>query len=330
MLGGIVLKRPARGLSVVACGCKLVLVLSYTSDARIDPGVDSAEALSPRAPIESHGRNAPSLARIVTVVKSAARAGQRSLLELLQAREGPNRGSYATEAEALAATRARGRRIGYDHPEAAQIYLHEIAFMRTSDYPVVFWLEKKLRSGFRVFDWGGNIGHSFHAYRQYLSYPPDMTWTICDVAAITQMGAELARRSDAPQLAFTTDPHDCEGSDVLLVSGALQFIPLSLESLLGSLRIKPSVIIINRTPVHPTRSYYTLQDIGPAVCPYQVFSESELLANLAAFGYVLRDRWPCEGKALRIPFRPRDTIERYSGFFFELASNRGTPEQPGS
>lgn len=250
-------------------------------------------------------------------MKSSIRRALSSLLELLQARAGPNRGRYASEADALAAAAARGRRIGYDNPEAADIYLHEVRLIRTSDYPVVYWLQKMLRPGLRIFDWGGNVGHSFYAFGNYLEFPPGVTWTICDVPEVTRVGEAVAREWGASGLQFTNDPTECDGADVLLISGALQYIPLAIGPFLRSLHAKPASVFINRTPVHATRGFFTLQDIGPAVCPYQIFAESQLIGTMAELGYAVRDRWPCEGKSLRIPFHPDDTIPHYTGFLFE-------------
>lgn len=236
--------------------------------------------------------------------------------EFLQARRLPYRGVYATFEDAAAAVRS-GKRVGYDHAEAAELYLHDVRKMRTSDYPVIYWLEKRWRSGSRVFDWGGNLGHSYYTYQEYLRYPENLTWTICDVPEITRAGQRLAERSGATALSFTNEPESCEGCDVMLISGALQYIPRSLESLLRAIRVKPRTLFINRTPVHPERSFFTLQNIGPVVCPYQVFAEPALIAMLKSAGYTLRDRWTCHGTTLRIPFHPRYSVETYSGFYFE-------------
>lgn len=262
--------------------------------------------------------------RFVKRLRSIVRGALSSASELLQARAGPYRGSFETRAQAQrAATTAASRRrrvVGYDNPETAEIYLEEVTTTRSSDYAVLYWLGKKLQPGFRVFDWGGNLGHSYYTYREYLDYPVDLSWTICDVPEIVQAGARLAERWNAPNLRFTTVPDECDGCDVLLISGALQYIPRSIDDLLDGLSEKPTTIFINRTPVHATTGYFTLQDIGPAICAYQVFAEGELLETLSKRGYSLRASWPCEGKSIRIPFRPSATIERYTGFLFELTS----------
>lgn len=241
-----------------------------------------------------------------------------ALTRFLQARDGPFRGVYSSFASAQAAIKS-GRRAGYDHAEAAEIYRHEMLRVRTSDYAIMYWLEKILLPNVRIFDWGGNLGHSYYVYRSYLTYPHDLTWTICDVPEIVRSGRQLALDAgDAPGLVFTERPSDCEGCDVLLFNGSLQFIPISLESFLAGLRVKPKHIFINRIPVHETRTYFTLQDVGPVVCPYQIFGEAMLLEMLQRRGYELRDRWPCEGKSVHIAFQPSATVGAFSGFYFQL------------
>lgn len=189
--------------------------------------------------------------------------------------------------------------------------------VRTSDYAVIYWLEKMLFPNVRIFDWGGNLGHSYYVYRSYVTFPPDLTWTICEVPEIVQAGRRLAKEAaDAPGLDFTAKPDDCDGYDVLLFNGSLQYMPISLEPFLARLGAKPKHIFINRVPVHETKNYFTLQDIGPAVCPYQIFAEAELIGMLERQGYTLKDRWPCEGKAVHIPFRPNATVDEYSGYYF--------------
>ena len=253
----------------------------------------------------------------MTPVRAIVRRARIALTRLLQAREGPFRGEYSSFASAQAAIEP-GRRAGYDHAEAAEIYRHEMRLIRTSDYAVMYWLEKMLCPKLRVFDWGGNLGHSYYVYRSYLPFPSDLTWTICDVPEIVRTGRQIASEAgDAPGLVFTERPSDCDGCDVLILNGALQFLPVSLESVLAGLQLKPKHVFINRIPVHKTRSYYTLQDVGPVVCPYQIFGEAMLLESLRNLGYELRDRWPCEGKSVHIAFRPSATVEAFSGFYFE-------------
>lgn len=250
------------------------------------------------------------------MLKTLARSALTPFYEYMRSRHLGYNGVYATFEDAAAAVPS-GQLVGYDNTEVADLYLHDFRKMRTSDYPVIYWLEKKLRAGLRVFDWGGNLGHAFYSYRDYLTYPENLTWTICDVPEVTRAGQRLAERTGETALSFTNDPENCEGCDILLISGALQYIPRSLHSLLRAVRVKPQTLFINRIPLHPKRGFFTLQTIGPVVCPYQVFAKPQFLAMMQSAGYTLRDRWPCEGKTLRIPFYPKNSVEAYTGFYFE-------------
>jgi putative methyltransferase (TIGR04325 family) len=228
------------------------------------------------------------------------------------------RGKYATFEDAEKAA-PRSRKLSYDNAEAANLFLDDVRLQRIkpSDYPTIYWLEKTLKPGSRVFDWGGNIGRSFYPYQRYIDYPDDLEWIVCDVPAVTRAGAELARRNNTTALKFTERPEECDGCDILIAFGSLQFINTPLDRLLSGLRNRPKHLLINRTPVHTTRSFYTLQDIGPAVCAYHVFSEAELIKPLEACGYQLQDRWACHGSTVRIRFHPDDAVEQYSGYYFK-------------
>ena len=251
-------------------------------------------------------------------IRAVLRRAKIAITRHLQALDGPYRGVYASFDAARAAA-PPGTPIGYDIREAAEIYRHEVRNVRTSDYPVIYWLEKAFPSITRVFDWGGNLGHSFYAYRPYLAYPSELRWTICDVPEVVRAGARLAIEWNANGLTFTERPEACDGADVLLLNGSLQYIPTSLETFLATLDAPPKHVFVNRIPVHRERGFYTLQNIGPTVCPYRVFRESALLDGLRRCGYVVRDRWPCEGKSVRIPWHPGATVEAYTGLYLERA-----------
>ncbi len=132
-------------------------------------------------------------------------------------------GKYATFTEAVAAT-PRHRRFGYDHAEAAEMYLHDFRNMRTSDYPVIYWTQKNFCARLRAFDWGGNVGHAYYAYQDDLTDPRQLIWMICNVPQMTRVGARLA---------LDSDPTDRDGHDVLLIAGTLQFLAQPLTACFG-------------------------------------------------------------------------------------------------
>jgi putative methyltransferase (TIGR04325 family) len=115
---------------------------------------------------------------------------------------GRYRGIYDT-AEAAIVDAPKGGKIGYDHPDLAQEYRDDVYRQEQPgefnpkigffDYPMVMWLRQLLKPGMRVFDFGGNIGTQYYNYRDYIDYPIDLSWLICEVPEIRQQGEDLAR-----------------------------------------------------------------------------------------------------------------------------------------
>lgn len=254
-------------------------------------------------------------------LENRLRSAEHFLIDLVRCgllRSTTYRGHYSTYLEAQSAA-PKARKLSYDHEEAAELFIDDVDSLRikTSDYPTIYWLQRIIRDGSRVFDWGGNLGRSYYPYQRYISYPQDFDWLICDVPEVIRAGEELARRRHTPHLRFTDRPEDCDGCEILLAFGSLQFIERSLQSLLVSLSKKPAHLLINRTPVHPHKNYYTLQDVGPVLAVYHVFSEDDFLRSIESCGYRLLDRWSCHGTKVRVPFYSEGAIEEYSGFYFE-------------
>ena len=217
----------------------------------------------------------------------------------------------ATAAQAL----PRGRAIGYDNPASAYRVIDEFGTLFDDDYPVMFWLAQVLPECRLLFDWGGNVGLKYFAYRSYLTYPDGLEWTVCDVPAVVAAGREVARREGAVGLSFTTQLDVLPSADILFAAGVLHFI----EDPFGTLRSLPSLpqhLLFSKVPIYDRPSAVTLQNMGTAVCLYQLFNRAEFLHEIATLGYELIDEWRSPDCACRIPFHPDHTIDAYSGFFF--------------
>jgi len=210
------------------------------------------------------------------------------------------------------------RPLGYDHPGPAGMYMDRIRRIYPSDYPILFWLDRLLHSGCsRIFDVGGHIGVGYYAYRRYLTYPASLRWTVYDVPAVVRQGRELAQKMDPDgRLAFSDAFEGGDGADVLLASGSLQYLPDTLADRLKQLRATPRHLLVNLLPVHERESYYTLQSIGTAFCPYRIFSAAAALTAYDSLGYSLVDTWENAEKRCDIPFHPGHSLDRYRGFYF--------------
>lgn len=215
--------------------------------------------------------------------------------------------------------------IGYDDPASTDLYVGHVR-PDVHDYPAFFWLRDAFASGARrLVDLGGNVGIKYHAYTSLSPLPAGCEWRVVDVPAVAARGRELqAGRPSGESLVFDTDPARLSGTDVLFTSGTLQYLPETLAELLSRADGRPARIVVNTTALHDTRSFYTLNNIGTAYCPYRVQGREAFVASLEALGYRVRDRWLNVGKALRIPFTEGCDVEAYSGFCFELESASGT------
>ena len=233
-------------------------------------------------------------------------------------------GVYPTFAAAQAAANGLSSRelpASYDIDAAGRLYRDHMQRIRVSDYPLVFWLGRLIANGQRrIFDLGGHIGVSYYGFREYLDYPPDLTWTIHDLPSVMAAGKRWADGHDASgQLSFTDFPEHADGKDILLSTGALQYLDYTLPELLQRLQRKPPHVLVNLTPMHPERSFFTLQNLGIAICPYRVSSVVEFTEGMQAQGYRLVDHWKSLERHLRVPYEPGCTVDSYHGFHFELA-----------
>lgn len=227
------------------------------------------------------------------------------------------RGVYSTFAAAQA-TAPSSRPLGYDNEAAASMYRERTRQLFVSDYPVMLWMERLFRSGAKsVFDLGGHIGLAYYAFQKQLEYPAGLTWRVFDVPAVARAGEEWAATHDAGKcLSFAAKPEEVDGADILLAAGALQYLDYTLAELLAPLARRPRHLIVTLLPVHPGESYFTVQNIGTAYCPYRISAEPAFVESLKALGYSQRDRWEDANRTCRIPFHPGYSLDHYVGYCF--------------
>lgn len=237
-------------------------------------------------------------------------------------------GRFDTFAEA-AANVPTGLPPSYDNPAAAGMYVDAIQ-VDHHDYPSLFWLQHALLAGHRrIVDLGGSTGIKFYAFRPLLDLPAEALWRVIDVPAVAPLGRELAvRRGAGPALEFSSELADADGCDVLFASGSLQYLPQSLGEMLAGWQRPPARIVVNTTPIHPSRSFFTLNSIGTACCPYRVTAHDEFVEQVVRRGYRLRAEWRNLGKRLDLPYEPGLSLQHYSGFCFdrEPAVRSGPPQ----
>lgn len=223
--------------------------------------------------------------------------------------------SFAAAEESAPATRP----VGYDNPESAELYLKRLR-VDDHDYPAMLWLSKSFGDGMpRVADCGGSIGIKYFAFAKFIAFPADLDWLVIDVPAAVKRGRDFAASRRAPSgLRFSADLADADGVDVFFASGSLQYLDRSLPEILRGFERLPRRIVINTTPIHPAESFFTLNSIGTAFCPYRIAAHGPFIDGIEAVGYRMRDEWRNLGKRMEIPGHPAYSLDHYSGFCFDL------------
>jgi putative methyltransferase (TIGR04325 family) len=202
----------------------------------------------------------------------------------------------------------------YDNAASAELYRERTERVYPHDYPVLYWLNTVLPGARRVFDLGGHVGIARYAYEPYLDRLSDLTWTVCDVPAVVEAGKRLAAVRHPSGLTFTSRHEDANGADVLFASGVLQYLDAGfLGELLAGLASPPDHVLVNLLPTTMGSTFYTLNNIGPAICPYVVSNEDAFLASVRRSGYRLVDEWSTPDKRCDIPLHP-ERVATYRGF----------------
>ncbi len=229
-------------------------------------------------------------------------------------------GVYLSLAQAVAAV-PQNKPLGYDCSGAAALYAERHQRVYPADYPVLFWLDRIIGKGTQIFELGGHTGIAFDAYQQYLRYPSDLSWTILDVPKVCSAGQELASQSGEARLSFVTEP-PAHSFHAVIASGSLQYLEGPLSQTLSALAVPPQHVLLNLLPVTELATYFTIQNMGPAYCPYKISNRTELIGDLATLGYELIDEWQNPEKSCVIPFADQCfSLNHYRGYYFRRATN---------
>jgi putative methyltransferase (TIGR04325 family) len=184
------------------------------------------------------------------------------------------------------------------------------------DRAIVPWLQEAFRDSKKVFDLGGNVGVGYFGFKNYVDYPTDLNWQVCEIPEIVKAGEQIAKETNSKNLSFTSEFQEADRSDILISCGALQYIEPSLAELLNPLKKKPKYLLINYVPFCDRDSFVTLQNIGYAFTPYKIQNQDEFIDSLNNEGYELIDR--CEfPRTCLIPFHQERTVRKYRGFYFK-------------
>jgi putative methyltransferase (TIGR04325 family) len=229
------------------------------------------------------------------------------------------RGIYPTYRAAEEAL-PKGKLQGFNVETVPEYFFKNEFALNPGDYPVLFWLSQILKPGSRVFDLGGGLGQCYYAYQDFLQFPSEIRWTVCDVESFLSRGPELAREREAPNLFFTTEPQQADGVQIFLSNGALHYIEPDLSEILSRLEALPQHILINRVPMYSGEPYYTQQNTPHSYSVNKVMNESQFVQGIEGLGYEQVDRWKLP-RTLHVPFHPERFVANFRGFYFRLSGS---------
>ena len=207
-----------------------------------------------------------------------------------------------------------GKTVGFDHSQTAA-FLGFKTKLLPSDYPVMYWLRELIGPSSRIFDFGGYSGITYRAYAPYLRYPDEMKWMVYDVPAVIAAAKQYQCEvhDSEKHLQFTDKIEDGNGSDVFLASGSLQYCDRNLTDYIQTMAVRPRYLLLSKMPMMDGPSFVTLQNMGPAIAPYRVFSQDQFHREIDSLGYRIVDQWSNPDVACYIPFHPDNTVKECTG-----------------
>jgi putative methyltransferase (TIGR04325 family) len=223
-------------------------------------------------------------------------------------------GVYPTFAAAEASIPAE-RPSSYDNEASSRFLGHKTRIL-TSDYAVLFYLDRLFRQYDRIFDFGGYVGLSFYSFERLLQYPACLQWKIYDLPAIVETGRRIASEKGETRVTFTTAFTDAESFPILIAFGSLHFPEQTFDYFLAQLHQRPKHILINKLPLTELPTFYTVHNMGPALTPYRIQNRKEFTDSVIGLGYELVDAWECGDLACYIPGYPDHSVKAFSGLYF--------------
>src|ERR1700759_1296533 len=212
------------------------------------------------------------------------------------------RGAYSSFADAERAI-PKGRPEGFNLDDVPEFFIGRQFLFNPQDYPVLVWLSQALEPHGTVFDLGGGIGQCYYKYQDYIRYPEELQWIVCDVESFAARGPEFALEQNAPNLHFTTDRSAADGATVYLTNGALQYIEPDLPEILAQLSSKPRHVLVNRVPFYDGARYFSVQSSLHSFVAHKVGNTAEFVRGMEALGYTTVDQWSLP-RSMHIYFHP--------------------------
>lgn len=192
----------------------------------------------------------------------------------------------------------------------------------TSDYPILYWLEKICAESecSHVFDFGGSVGVHYNTIAPRIGHLVE--WIVCELPRTVELGERVASERAWKNVRFTTDFSLAQHSTVVLASGSLQYVQEGFVNKLRSLDTLPRYLLLGKVPLYAGKSFFTLQNAGVCLCPTPIYNKEEFLEDLSSLGYVVRDLWEDPSRSCVIPYAPENSFTFFYGLCMERPASR--------
>ena len=188
------------------------------------------------------------------------------------------------------------------------------------EYPFFFWLHTLLSKNqhYRVFDFGGGYGGHYFHYAAATHTNPQ--WIVCELPHKVEVANEvLEEEIKGKNLFFTSDISASHQCNILVSSGAFQYIEDLLGMLKNLLGGGQEYVLLTRLPMQTTKpTFVSLQNVHNSFfTPYHIFNKAEFIQHFINLGYELVDMWDDPFDSITLPFH-RDIDIHFCGFYFRL------------
>jgi putative methyltransferase (TIGR04325 family) len=209
----------------------------------------------------------------------------------------------------------------YNNEKSAAMYFERMVQINYTDYPMIFWLEKFLFqcSHKSVFDYGGHVGVSYYAYKKIVSFPQGHSWHVYDVPAVVKMGKKIAAKKNEQNIFFSEVLSKDNYFGLGFISGSPQYSK-SFYADLEKINL-PNTIMLNMIPCTIDTEFFTLNNIGTAICPYHIFNKNEFESFFIKKGYQMLDSWCNEGKTCDVSYSTQKEVSYYGWAFKRMEEN---------
>ncbi|QGZ60776.1 methyltransferase, TIGR04325 family [Paraburkholderia acidisoli] len=216
--------------------------------------------------------------------------------------------------------------VGWNDEGIARVLVHEETHeapqpFQTSQFAVLLWLSKLLKSGSTVLDIGGAGGIFYEICTRYDLLSMPLRWHVVDMPETVKRGIARHEELKSTMITFGTDLAEAPMSSIMLMLGVIQYLPDPLgekgPGVLESVETLPSHIFVNKVSLTDDGEIWTIQNYITTATPYRFFSRKKFMAYFESHGYRLRDRWLVPEISVSIPFHPERTLSCLEGFYFE-------------